>query len=85
VGLVSTGAVVSWLSETAPEPDDPPPQATRNVDNKKRQTILNDACGIRFRAKAEALEKQPACEEICFILGNTVDSLKQSTNRLVTM
>lgn len=78
MGLVSTG-VVAWLSETAPEPDDPPPQATRNVDTRQRQTILTDACDNRFRAKAGILEKQQTCEERYFILEYTVDRIKQST------
>ncbi len=79
VGLVSTGAV-TWLSETVLEPDEPPPQATRNVDMKQRQTIPN-----RFRAKAEALEKQQTCEERYFILEYIVDRIKQSTYSLFTV
>jgi hypothetical protein len=76
VGLVSTGAV-TWLSETVLEPDDPPPQATRNVDITQRHN--------RFRVKAEALEKQQTCEEIYFIREYTVDRIKQSTYRLFTV
>jgi hypothetical protein len=77
MGLESTGAVVTWLSETALDPDEPPPQATRNVDIRQRQTIPN-----RFRPEAEVLETQQTCEERYFILKFTVDRLKQSTDRL---
>ena len=73
MGLVSTGAVVTWLPETAPEPDEPPPQATRNADKKHRQTIPADACVNRFRAKAETLKRQQTCEERVFILEYSVD------------
>lgn len=76
VGLESTGAVI-WLSDTAPEPEDPPPQATRNADITQR---LN-----KFRAKAEALETQQTCEERCFILKYAIDRIKQSTYRLFTV
>jgi hypothetical protein len=56
VGLESMGAV-TWLSETAPESDEPPPQATSNVESRQRQKILTDACVNSFRAKAVALGK----------------------------
>jgi hypothetical protein len=69
VGLESTGAV-TWLSETALDPDEPPPQATRNVDIRQRQTIPN-----RFRPEAEVMEIEQTCEERCFILESTVDSI----------
>jgi hypothetical protein len=81
--LESTGAV-SWLSETALDPDEPP-QATRNVDIRQRQTMPADACVNRFRAKAKVLEKQQTCEERCFIREYTVDSIKQSADRLFTV
>jgi hypothetical protein len=81
--LESIGAV-TWLSETALDPDEPPPQATRNVDIKQRQTIPADACVNKFRAKAEALEMEQTCEERCFIR-ESVDSIKQSTDRLFTV
>jgi hypothetical protein len=81
VGLESTGAV-TWLSETVPEPDEPPPQATRNADNKQRQTIPAAVRVTRSRAKADTLEEQRTCEERCFILEYTVDRIKQSTCRL---
>ena len=80
MGLESTGAVVTWLSDTAPEPEDPPPQATRNVDIRQRQTIPNI-----FRPEAEVLETQQTCEERYFILEFTVDRIKQSTYRLITV
>ena len=70
MGLVSPGAV-AWLSETAPEPDDPPPQATRNADNIQRQAIPTDACVNRFRTKAEALGRRQKYEERNFILEYT--------------
>jgi hypothetical protein len=57
VGLESTG-VVTGLSETAPEPDEPPPQAASNADIKQRQTMPADACIDRFRTKAKILEAQ---------------------------
>jgi len=66
--LESTGAV-TWLSETALDPDEPP-QATRNVDIRQRQTIPN-----RFRPEAEALEIEQTCEERFIILETTVDSI----------
>lgn len=58
MGLESTGAVVTLLSETAPEPDEPPPQATITVDIKQRQMMLVDACVNRFRTQAKTLDKQ---------------------------
>lgn len=47
---------VAWLSDTAPEPDEPP-QATRSIDKKQIQTIAIDACVDRFDTKAEAIER----------------------------
>jgi hypothetical protein len=79
VELESTGAV-TWLSETALDPDEPPPQATRNVDSRQRQTIPNS-----FRAKAEALKKQQTCEGRCFIREYIDVSIKQSTDCLFTV
>jgi hypothetical protein len=83
VGFESTGAV-TWLSETAPDPDEPPPQATRTVDSKEIQTA-SDACVKSFRAKAQGLETQQTCEGRYFILENTVDGIKQKTDRLITV
>jgi len=55
--LESPGAV-PWLSETASDPDELPPQATRNSDNKQRQAIPADVRVNRSRVKAETLEEQ---------------------------
>lgn len=51
-----SSVVVAWLSDTDPEPDEPP-QATRSVDNKQIQTIAIDVCVDRLDTKADALER----------------------------
>jgi hypothetical protein len=66
VKLPSTG-VVTWLSDTAPEPDEPP-RATRGVDMKQIHTIAMGACIDRFHTKAEALERLQNIEERYFIM-----------------
>ena len=55
VKLPSTGAA-AWLSDTAPEPDEPP-QATISVDKEQILTIVINACVHRFDTNAEALER----------------------------
>jgi hypothetical protein len=75
----------TWLSDTVPEPDELPPQATSKVDIKQRQTIPVDARVTRCRARAGALEGQQACEEMCFILEYTLNSIKQRTDHSFTV
>jgi hypothetical protein len=66
VKLPSTG-MVTWLFDTASEPDKPP-QATRSVDKKQIQTIAIDACVGRFHTKAEAPERLQNFKKRYFIL-----------------
>jgi hypothetical protein len=61
-----------------PEPDEPPPQAMRNVDNKQRQTIPSDARVKGFRTKAETLDEQQTCEERRCILENSLDPISRA-------
>ena len=64
--------VVTWLSDTDPESDEPP-QAVRSVDKKQIQTIAIGACIERFHAKTEALKRGLNFEERCFILDYAVN------------
>jgi hypothetical protein len=82
--LESTGAV-AWLSDTVPEPEEPPPQATRDTDARQRQAIPADTCVNRFRMKTKILETQQTWKERAIILVDAIDRIKEITDRLFTV
>jgi hypothetical protein len=67
--------VLAGLSDTVPEPDEPP-QATKSVENRHTQMTASVFCADRFRSETEAPERLPDFDEKVFMLGYSVSFAK---------